>query len=285
MVRKLNFGQVFSRAYLRKAKYHLVGFTRLFENLKAKVNGKPIFILGNQKSGTTAIAALLARMAGLSVALDLRKEVHRPIIENVKKGDVSFESFVKRNKLDLSRELIKSTDLTFLFEELRNYFPEAEFVFIIRDPRANIRSTLDRLTIPGNQNKLTDKQWAEIPPAWRQVLDGKWLNLSGENYIEILAARWNFCADLYLKQCEMFKICKYEDFLKNKIGEIQRIAESLGLKIKNDISEYLDVEYQPKGRNKDAYWQIFFGDNFARINKICGERMRLFHYDPGFTNE
>ena len=285
MVRKLNFGQVFSRAYLRKAKYHLVGFTRLFENLKAKVNGKPIFILGNQKSGTTAIAALLARMAGLSVALDLRKEVHRPIIENVKKGDVSFESFVKRNKLDLSRELIKSTDLTFLFEELRNYFPEAEFVFIIRDPRANIRSILDRLNISGNQNKLTDEQWAKIPPAWRQVLDGKWLNLSGENYIEILAARWNFCADLYLKQCEIFKICKYEVFLKNKIGEIQRIAESLGLEIKNDISEYLDVEYQPKGRNKDAFWQIFFGNNFARINKICGERMRLFHYDPGFTNE
>ena len=285
MASKLNFGQESLSVYLRKTKYHLLGFTRLFENLIAKVNTKPLFVLGNQKSGTTAIAALLARMAGLSVALDLRKEVHRPIIGNVKKGDVSFESFVKRNKLDLSRELIKSTDLTFLFEELRNHFPEAEFVFIIRDPRANIRSILDRLNISGNQNKLTDEQWAKVPPAWRQVLDGKWLNLSGENYIEILAARWNFCADLYLKQCEIFKICKYEVFLKNKIGEIQRIAESLGLEIKNDISEYLDVEYQPKGRNKDAYWQIFFGNNFARINKICGERMRLFDYDPSFTNE
>jgi len=285
MARKLNFGQESLSVYLRKTKYHLLGFTRLFENLIAKVNMKPLFVLGNQKSGTTAIAALLARMAGLSVALDLRKEVHRPIIGNVKKGDVSFESFVKRNKLDLSRELIKSTDLTFLFEELRNYFPEAEFVFIIRDPRANIRSILDRLNISGNQNKLTDEQWAKVPPAWRQVLDGKWLNLSGENYIEILAARWNFCADLYLKQCEIFKICKYEVFLKNKIGEIQRIAESLGLEIKNDISEYLDVEYQPKGRNKDACWQIFFGSNFARIGNICGERMRLFDYDPSFTNE
>ncbi len=118
MASKLNFGQESLSVYLRKAKYHLVGFTRLFENLKAKVNDKPIFILGNQKSGTTAIAALLARMAGLSVALDLRKEVHRPIIGNVKKGDVSFESFVNRNKLDLSKELIKSTDLTFY---LRSY--------------------------------------------------------------------------------------------------------------------------------------------------------------------
>jgi len=285
MASKLNFGQESLRVYLRKAKYHLLGFTRQFENVGAKVNARPIFILGNQKSGTTAIAALLARMTGLSVALDLRKEVHRPIIENVKKGDISFESFVKRNKLDFSRELIKSTDLTFLLEELRNYFPEAECMFIIRDPRANIRSILDRLNISGNQNKLSNEQWATVPPAWRQVLNGKWLNLSGENYIEMVAARWNFFADVYLKRSEVFKISRYEDFLKNKIGEIQRVAQSLGLEIKNDISEYLDIEYQPKGKNKDANWQIFFGNNFARINKICGGRMRLFDYDPSFTNE
>ncbi len=285
MDNKINFSEKLLSTYLRKTRYHFLGFTRLFENLKAKINTRPVFILGNQKSGTTAIAALLAKMTGLSVALDLRKEFRRPIIQKVKRGDVSFESFVKRNKLDFSRELIKSTDLTFLFDKLGNYFPEAEFVFIQRDPRANIRSILDRLNISGNQNKLTDGQWAKVPPGWRPVLDGKWLNLSGENYIEILAARWNFCADLYLKQCQIFKICKYEDFLENKIGEIQRIAGSLGLEIKNDISEYLDVEYQPKGRNKDAYWQIFFGDNFARINKICGERMRSFDYDPSFTNE
>jgi len=285
MARKLNFGQESLRVYLRKARYHLLGFTRQFENVGAKVNARPIFILGNQKSGTTAIAALLARMTGLSVALDLRKEVHRPIIENVKKGDISFESFVKRNKLDFSRELIKSTDLTFLFEELRNYFPEAECIFIIRDPRANIRSILDRLNISGNQNKLSNEQWATVPPAWRQVLNGKWLNLKGENYIEMVAARWNFFADVYLKRSAVFKISRYEDFLKNKIGEIQRVAQSLGLEIKNDISEYLDIEYQPKGKNKDANWQIFFGNNFARINKICGGRMRLFDYDPSFTNE
>ena len=98
MDNKINFGQKPVSIYLRKAKYHLLGFTRLFENLKATVNARPIFILGNQKSGTTAIAALLAKITGLSVALDLRKEVHRPIIQKVKKGDVSFEAFVKRSK-------------------------------------------------------------------------------------------------------------------------------------------------------------------------------------------
>ena len=284
LTHKLNSVQESLRIYLRKAKYHLHGFTRLFENLKAEVNPRPIFVLGNQKSGTTVIAALLAKMAGLSVALDLRKEVHRPIILNVKKGDVSFESFVKRNKLDFSRDLIKSPDLTLFYEELRNYFPEAKFLFIVRDPRANIRSILDRLKIPGNQNKLTDEEWATVPPAWRLVLDGKWLNLSGENYIEMLAARWNFCADLYLKRREVFKMSRYEDFMKNKVGEIRRNVQSFGLPEKNDISKDLEVEYQPKGRHQNVDWQLFFGNNFARINKICGERMRLFNYNPNFTN-
>ncbi len=39
------------------------------------------------------------------------------------------------------------------------------------------------------------------------------------------------------------------------------------------------------GLRKCQQGQIFFGNNFARINKICGERMRLFDYDPSFTNE
>ena len=157
-------------------------------------------------------------------------------------------------------------------------------MFIVRDPRANIRSILDRLKISGKQNKLTDEQWAKVPPIWRLVLDGKWLNLTGENYIEMLAARWNFCTDLYLKRHEILKISRYEDFLKNKIGEIQRIAQSFELDARNDISECLEVEYQPKGRNQDVDWQLFFGNNFARINKICGERMRLFNYNPNVTN-
>ncbi len=73
--------------------------------------------------------------------------------------------------------------------------------------------------------------------------------------------------------------------MENKVGEIKRIAQSFGLPEKNDISGYLEVEYQPKGQHQNENWPLFFGDNFARINEICGERMRLFNYDLNFTNE
>ena len=38
----------------------------------------PIFLLGNQKSGTTAIAALLAEATDLSVTLDFTRAINSP---------------------------------------------------------------------------------------------------------------------------------------------------------------------------------------------------------------
>ena len=45
------------------------------QSVNAGVNPTPVIILGNQKSGTTAIAALLAETTGKTVALDLQKRV------------------------------------------------------------------------------------------------------------------------------------------------------------------------------------------------------------------
>jgi hypothetical protein len=244
----------------------------------AQINPEPIFVLGNQKSGTSAIAALLGEMTGLSVAIDLKKEIFNPTYHQIIKGELTFSKFVESHKLDFSRCIVKEPNLTLLEQNLSEYFPNSQLVFVIRDPRDNIRSILNRLQLPGNLSKLEAEDWEKINQSWKLIVDNSWLGLSGENYIEMLAARWNFTSNVFLKNEQKMKLIRYEDFLKDKKGEITRLAKGLKLNPSKDISDKVDIQFQGRG-NREVKWQEFFGpDNLSRIEVICGEKMKLLSY-------
>jgi len=242
------------------------------------VNQTPIIVLGNQKSGTTVIAALLAQYGGLSVTLDIRG-IYEPAQTKLHKGDLTFAEFVRRNKHEFSRDIIKEPCLTFLYPSIVDEFPEAKFVMVIRDPRDNIRSILNRLQIPGDLGNLDSHYLDAIRPEWRLTLDGRWLGLTGSNYIEMLAARWNLAADIYRQNSDDgILLIRYEDFVADKIGVIASLAHKLRLSQKNDIAEKVDIQYQPRG-NRNISWEDFFGaENLYRIERICANNMRIFNY-------
>ncbi len=246
--------------------------------LFARVNPCPIIVLGNQKSGTTAIAALLSEMTGLSVTLDLKREMKNPVIDRVKAGDLSMADLVRLNKLDFSRDIIKEPSLSPFFRELHECFPESTFVMVIRDPRDNIRSILNRLKVPGDLDDIGGAERSRMTRAWQLILDGRWLGLDGANYIEMLAQRWNFIADVYTENGGRMQLLKYEDFTRDKIGELERLARTLGLEKKNDVSHRVDVQFQPAG-DRGVRWDRFFGtENLSRIERICADRMAKFGY-------
>jgi hypothetical protein len=243
----------------------------------ARVNQNPILVLGNQKSGTSAIAALLAEMTGLSVSIDLRKEIENPTYHKVKQGELSFAEFVKLHKLDFSRAIVKEPNLTLFYEELVDYFPQCQFVIVIRDPRDNIRSILNRLKIPGNLERLSTEYQEEMTPAWDLILDNSWLGLNGD-YIEMLAQRWNLMTDVFLNHSEQMILSRYEVFVQDKVGEIARLAKSLNLPQVNDIAAKVDIQFQPRG-NKNVKWLDFFGaENLSKIESICQEKMKQLDY-------
>jgi hypothetical protein len=244
------------------------------------INKRPILVLGNQKSGTTAIAALLAEMTGLSVTLDLTLEEFRPSYERLRSGDMSFEQFVRRNQLSFSRQIVKEPGLTVFYKELAALFPAARFVYVLRDPRDNIRSILNRLGLPGNLPRLSQRQWSAVPYVWRLVLDGRWLGLRGNNYIEMLAARWGFLADLYAANQERMYLVRYEQFRRDKTGVLARLAAELDLPRRRDITESLDRPFQPAGDSSVSWWNFFGRDNLDRISRVCGARMARFGYEP-----
>jgi hypothetical protein len=133
------------RRYSRAASLRLRELQYCAMNVVTRVNPRPIFVLGNQKSGTTAIAALFARLSGQTVTLDLFREVWWPTYQGIPSGDVSFDAFVARNRWGFSRDIVKEPNLTLFPDALAERFPEARTIFVVRDPRDNIRSLLNRL--------------------------------------------------------------------------------------------------------------------------------------------
>lgn len=247
-----------------------------------RVNRAPIFLLGNQKSGTSAICELLGMSTGIAVTTDLKREVGGQFYLSVAQGDVPFRTLVRRNRWDLSRDIVKEANLTLLGRELKRHFPGARYVMIVRDPRDNIRSILDRVKVPGNLEALVPDAAYDIGPGWAVVLGSAWPGVTvRSHYIEQLAERWNACADVYLRAPGDMLLVRYEDFAADKEGTIEGLARALGLAPRHAIGDKVDVQFQPRG-NHGVSWGGFFGaPNLARIEQICGSRMAAFGYRAG----
>ena len=240
----------------------------------ACVHPAPIFILGHAKSGTTAIAVLLAKTTGQSVTIDpiFQIDPEGYLQDKLFSKELSFYQFVRSHKFYFSTCLNKDPKLTFFYDDLCQCFPTAKFIFVIRDPRDTIRSLLNRRGIPGNFDKLQNMEG-------RSVRIGRRPNVAGDNYIEKLANRWNLAADTYIGHTDQFSLIRYEDFVQDKISTISDLARQVGLDPINDITDYVNIQYQPRG-DRNVSWLEFFGtDNLRCIETICRDRMNYFGYD------
>ena len=117
-------------------------------------------------------------------------------------------------------------------------------------------------------------------PGWELVLDGRWLGIEGDHWVEQLAGRWVHCANVYRASPESFVLCRYEDFVADKLGELRRLATAVGQEVVADVSAELDVAFQPSG-DRNVGWLEFFGEeNLARIERVCGETRAALGYPP-----
>lgn len=174
-------------------------FARYVRSRFAKIKQDPVFVLGNQKSGTTVIAAALAHCADVSATLDIR-DLTADRLAGLYEGSVSSSRFVDRYRRAFSRTVIKEPGLTFAYETLREHFPKATFVLIVRDPRDNIRSLLNRLDLPGDASSLPSGALTEVNAIWQQIVKNDVLGIDAEHYVASLARRWNRAATVYLQQ-------------------------------------------------------------------------------------
>jgi len=242
---------------------------------------QPVFILGHQKAGTSAIAALLGEYTGLSATIDLKQEIRDLLIPRIVSGQADLEDLIKRNREEFAAPIVKHPNLTLIYPSLRLRFPESQFVFVVRDPRDNIRSILDRLDLPGDLETIDDEHWAALPRPWRLILGEGQPGWERRTYLEALADRWAGMVRTYLEHRNQMHLIRYEDFREAKETEIANLARSLRLPAAADISKSVDQPFQQRGMNRNIPVGEFFGPhNLRRIEDRCQSEMHQIGYEP-----
>ena len=255
-----------------------------FSHMVPITKGKDVVIVaGMPKSGTTAIAQLLASATGSGFCNDPFYQLDSKGVkfrDDLFNNHITLDFLMRRyRKIFFSGSIIKDPNFPFFIGEIKQLLPEARFVSIIRDPRDNIRSVLDRLMLPGKPSEI-DLDRINISPTWRNVLMGENPYIPGKDYIEVLARRWRISAESFLKYQESCIGIRYEDFKLNKAKSIAVLAEKLGYKKLYEIDHLVNVQFQMRG-NPDVHWGEFFGNSSLRvIENITYPVMREFGYEP-----
>ena len=260
-------------------------FTRPADNVK-------VVVLGHQKSGTTAIAALLAKAAGLDVSIDPLFYIDQgkaKAVEKLINNPKSIRWLCLRHPSLFGQEIVKDPDLIFVYKQVQRHYRNAQFLFVVRDPRDTIRSICNRLSLAGDELNYCPKN-SDMKNGnnhWKLILSGQLPNQDVSDhqfgFIYNLAHRWRIAAEIYSNNADEMVFFRYEDFLREKEKSINEIAFELGLKCTKAITKYVDVQYQPKG-DSTSDWSAFFGqENLNLIEEICAESMSTFGY--GFSIE
>jgi len=251
----------------------------IYQRFFGRPNRGAVVITGNQKTGSTAIGALLARVCGKTFSMDPVYHIKRGVEFELLEKRASLAEVIRRYPRFFAADIIKDLHIVFFIEQAFEFFEGGRFVFIIRDPRDNIRSILNRLKLPGNLEQLSDADFRNIPTrGWREIINGRLYQSAGANYVETMAHRWNRIAATYRGNADRMTLIRYEDFLGDKTAFIKDLAERLGIKAKYDISGSVNIQYQPKGDNS-ASWPEFFGrENLRIIEQTCGPMMSKFGY-------
>lgn len=244
-----------------------------------QVHPDPVFFMGNQKSGTTAISSLLAYAAGLQ-ATTWVPGLDFTVLKRLHEGRLSLQKAIfQYARIEFAQPIIKECNLTFLYEQVRARYPHARQVFVVRDPRDNLRSILDRLNLPGQVSAVSLPDSLRAP--WGHVLDNTWMGAPAGNAVGSLAWRWARAVAVYQQSPGDFIRVRYEDFLADPENTIAELCVTLHLPQKRQIAHWKSHAFQPPGRNRGCKWLDFFGtEQLAQIEDICAEGMADMGYSP-----
>ncbi len=239
---------------------------------RLRIRRDPVFVLGCHKAGTTAIGALLAEATGERFSNDV-------FYFAGKEPGVSVAEYARRHPRHFAAGINKDPNFTFMAPELRDAFPGARFIFIVRDPRQNIRSILNRLRLPGDQPALTDPDLGRVLASrWRWLFEDAVEDGVCPDYVGVVARHWLRAARAYGPSRDFVRLVRYEDFVADKEGTIRDLAREVGLAPVRDISDRVDRQYQKKGKSGVEPGEFYGPGNLARIEALCADAMVEFGY-------
>jgi len=261
-----------------------------WDHILGRLRGRPkpqAVVTGMPKSGTTVIVKLMGLAAGKTAISDPFHTLDQRGIrfrDQLFSDEMRVSELVRSNPNAFRAVLVKDPNFIHLHAQTVAAFPEAAWVFTVRDPRDNIRSILNRLDLPGNSERLRELP-DRIGSTWRRVLEGKTPEVEGANPIETLARRWCLAVDAYQSAEVPMVISKHEDFVLAKEQVIGQLCRAVGLDPRKAIGEYVDRQFQPRGNHSVRWSEFFATQDLDRIGDICEKHMKSLGYQTDLADQ
>lgn len=278
----------------------------------------PILLFGNTRSGTTIVQKMMSTHPDVVEwyepnALWLYADPGR-IHDEFDESDATDrvkqyirKRFLKYQKLHGNRVVLEKTPQNILrIPYVRAIFPEATFLFIVRNPFSFISSVENKWQHPvtgrGIVRRLKDMpisqlhHWVRryiVQQINKRVLQRKYLSIWGPRYrgiqddlkthdlLTVIARQWSVCSIKAEKDMALFKDgqilrLKYEDFVEDPISDLERICAHCGLEMNNDMVKTAKEMVKSDRKQK---WQRFDPGDLACVLPEISDEMQRHGYE------
>lgn len=278
----------------------------------------PIILFGNTRSGTTIVQKVMATHPEVvgwyePGAVWLYADPGRPhdeFDESDAKDKVKRyirNQFLKYQKQNGNCVVLEKTPQNILrIPYVRAIFPEATFLFIVRNPFSFISSVEYKWQRPVTGKGIM-RRLKSTPPSQlhhyiarfivqqynKRLLRRKYLPIWGPRYkgihedlqtqdlLTVIARQWSVCSRRAEKALALFENgqvlrLKYEDFVEDPISDLERICSHCGLEMTNKMvsaaNEWVKSDRQRK-------WRRFDPGDLARILPEIRDEMQRHGYE------
>ncbi|WP_449429606.1 sulfotransferase [Rhodanobacter umsongensis] len=231
---------------------------------------RPVFIVSSPRSGSTLLFETLAQAPGL---FTIGQESHA-LIEGLQELHPAHRGFAS-NRLDAAaatlplaealrqrflaelrdrdghqatawplRMLEKTPKNALRVPLLAKIFPEAQFVYLYRDPRETLSSMIEAWQSGRFRTYAELPGWTGLP--WSLLLVPGWRELQGRPLQEIVAAQWDITMRTLLDDLDALPaghchVVRYDRFLANPADGAGRLCAALGLDWDRPLSGVLPL--------------------------------------------
>jgi hypothetical protein len=278
----------------------------------------PIILLGNFRSGTTMLQKLISTHPDVvslyePVGLWLYADPGRShdefdetdATEKVKR--YIRNEFLKYQQQHGNRIIVEKTPHNILrIPYVRAIFPEAHFLYIVRNPLSFVSSVelkwqqpargkriMKRLkSTPVTQlhhylTRFINQQWnnrilrRKYLSIWGPRYKGIQADLKTENLMTVIARQWLRASAKAEKDLSLFEDgqvlrLRYEDFVEDPISDMERICAHCGLQMTNEMANTIKEMVK---KDRKLKWQRFDPQDLARIIPELSDEMRRHGYE------
>jgi hypothetical protein len=264
---------------------------------KPPVLERPVVILSAPRAGSTLLFETLAQAAGIYT---IGGESHQ-LIESIAalrpgRGVVNSNRLTRRDATSAivaelrqrfstrvrdrdGREPASGAAVRLLEKTPKNalrapflleVFPDAQFIFLHRDPRANLSSMMEAWRAKG---WVTYRQLPGWPGPWSLLLPPGYERLQGKPLEEIVAFQWRVANETILDDLadlprERWTSVRYEELLRDPKLEIRKLLDFIGLAMDPRLEAYLSKPLPPSRYTQTRPDADKWKKNAAEIERV-----------------